>query len=197
MKTSIFNKRVLVIVAIAFLCSFTAKAQNTSQWSIVPSVKAGAALEGLEIVYHFDAGMGAKYHFNEHWGLLSGLEYEYRMGNGRNFDTRIGLRHFFRVPVLVEFTHKWFYVNAGLFAEVPTNPRFEENETVDFGYGQLLEIGGRIRLTNNDRLRLGLQSQTCFVHTTLKHPDCAEPTAYGIGIGFASVLFSVGYEHRF
>lgn len=197
MKTSIISKRVLVTVAIAFLCCFSAKAQNDSQWSIVPSAKVGVAIEGLDIVYHFDAGVNAKYHFNEHWGLLSGLEYDYRLGDGKSYEARIGLRHFFRVPILVEFSHKWFYVNAGLFAEVPTNPRFDTEKTIDYGYGQMLEIGGRIRLTDKDRLSLGILSQTCFVHFTRKHPECAEPTAYGIGIGFASALVSVGYEHRF
>ena len=188
MRTISFNKRILATMAIALLCGFTAKAQDTKEWSIVPSAKAGVAIEGLEIVYHFDASVDAKYHFNEHWGIISGLEYEYRMGKGKNFNTRIGLRHFFRVPALVEFTHKWFYVNAGLFAEIPTNPRFDEDETVDFGYGQILEIGGRIRLTDNDRLRIGVQSQTCFVHT---HPESTIP------IGYASLSLSVGYEHRF
>ena len=197
MRANSFNKRNLATMAIAMLCCFSAKAQDKSQWSIVPSAKAGVAIEGLEIVYHFNASVDAKYHFNEHWGIISGLEYEYRMGKGKNFNTRIGLRHFFRVPALVEFTHKWFYVNAGLFAEIPTNPRFDEDETVDFGYGQILEIGGRIRLTDNDRLRLGVQSQTCFVHTTHQHPESTIPTAYGMGIGYSSLSLSVGYEHRF
>lgn len=197
MKTNHFKKRIWAIIAFALLCGFSTKAQNNSQWSIVPSAKAGVAIEGLEIVYHFDVGVNAKYHFNEHWGLLSGLEYDYRMGNGKNFNTRIGLRHFFRVPILVEFTHKWFYVNAGLFAEIPTNPRFDIDDTVDYGYGQMLEIGGRIRLTDKDRLRLGILSQTCFVHTTHKRPDSAEPTGHGIGIGYASALVTVGYEHKF
>ena len=197
MKTINFSKRILVTLAIALLCCFSAKAQNTSNWSIVPSIRTGVALEGLEEVYHFNAGVDAKYHFAEKWALLPGIEFEYRYGEGKNFASRIGLRHFFRVPVKVEFSHKWFYVNAGIFAEIPTNPRYEEKETVDFGYGQLLEIGGRIRLTDNDRLRLGVQSQTCFVHTTQRYSNNGKPTVHGLGLGFASALVSVGYEHRF
>ena len=200
MKTSIFNKRVLVTVAIAFLCCFSAKAQNSKEWSIIPYVKIGDTWDGsvkiFDDVYHMNAGVDAKVSFNQHWSLLAGVEYNYRWGfnkNGSDWfpgDHREGLRHFFRVPVRAEFTHKWFYADAGLFVERATNTRYDANKTTDFGIGSEVELGGRIRLSENDRLRIGWQTQMCVNHNTTK----GQPN---FGGGFLGAFLTVGYEHRF
>ena len=200
MKTSIFNKRVLVTVAIAFLCCFSAKAQNSKEWSIIPYAKIGDTWDGsvklFDDVYHMNVGVDAKVSFNEHWSLLAGVEYNYRWGfnkNGSDWfpgDHREGLRHFFRVPVRAEFTHKWFYADAGLFVERATNTRYDANKTTDFGIGSEVELGGRIRLSENDRLRIGWQTQMCVNHNTTK----GQPN---FGGGFLGAFLTVGYEHRF
>ena len=200
MKTSILKKRVLVTVAIAFLCCFSAKAQNSKEWSIIPYVKIGDTWDGsvkiFDDVYHMNAGVDAKVSFNEHWSLLAGVEYNYRWGfneNGSDWfpgDHREGLRHFFRVPVRAEFTHKWFYADAGLFVERATNTRYDANKTTDFGIGSEVELGGRIRLSENDRLRIGWQTQMCVNHNTTK----GQPN---FGGGFLGAFLTVGYEHRF
>lgn len=200
MKTSILNKRVLATMAIALLCCFTAKAQDTKEWSIIPYAKIGYTLDGtasssLREVYHVNAGMDAKVSFNKHWSLLAGVEYNYRWGftdGGYLFpgDHREGLRHFIRVPVRAEFTHKWFYANAGLFVERATNTRYDANKTTDFGIGSEVELGGRIRLSENDRLRIGWQTQMCVNHNTTK----GQPN---FGGGFLGAFLTVGYEHRF
>ena len=200
MKTSIFNKRVLVTVAIAFLCCFSAKAQNSKEWSIIPYAKIGDTWDGsvklFDDVYHMNAGVDAKVSFNEHWSLLAGVEYNYRWGfnkNGSDWfpgDHREGLRHFLRVPVRAEFTHKWFYADAGLFVERATNTRYDANKTTDFGIGSEVELGGRIRLSENDRLRIGWQTQMCVNHNTTK----SQPN---FGGGFLGAFLTVGYEHRF
>ena len=200
MKTSILNKRVLVTVAIAFLCCFSAKAQNSKEWSIIPYAKIGDTWDGsvklFDDVYHMNAGVDAKVSFNEHWSLLAGVEYNYRWGfnkNGSDWfpgDHREGLRHFFRVPVRAEFTHKWFYADAGLFVERATNTRYDANKTTDFGIGSEVELGGRIRLSENDRLRIGWQTQMCVNHNTTK----GQPN---FGGGFLGAFLTVGYEHRF
>lgn len=200
MKTSIFKKRVLVIVAIAFLCCFSAKAQNSKEWSIIPYAKIGDTWDGsvklFDDVYHMNAGVDAKVSFNQHWSLLAGVEYNYRWGfnkNGSDWfpgDHREGLRHFLRVPVRAEFTHKWFYADAGLFVERATNTRYDANKTTDFGIGSEVELGGRIRLSENDRLRIGWQTQMCVNHNTTK----GQPN---FGGGFLGAFLTVGYEHRF
>ena len=108
MKTISFNKQILATMAIALLCCFTAKAQDTKEWSIIPYTKIGYVLDGsvrlLDEVYHANAGVDAKVSFNEHWSLLAGVEYNYRWGfseGGYIFpdDHREGLRHFIRIPV--------------------------------------------------------------------------------------------------
>ncbi len=198
MKTNDFSKRILVVMAIAFLCCFSVTAQNSKEWSIIPFAKIGYVLDGtvdLDEVYHVNAGVDAKVSFNKHWSLLAGVEYNYRWGfseGGYIFpdDHREGLRHFIRIPVRAEFTHKWFYVNAGLFVERATNTRYDANETINFGIGPEVELGGRIRLSENDRLRIGWQSLLCYNHVTEK----GQSSFYG---GFFGAFLTMGYEHRF
>ena len=202
MRANSFNKRILATMAIALLCGFTAKAQDTKEWSIIPSAKIGITWDGStpnmfgDDVYHVNAGVDAKVSFNKYWSLLAGVEYNYRWGfnkNGSDWfpgDHREGLRHFFRVPVRVEFTHKWFYVNAGFFVERATNTRYDANKTTDFGIGSEVELGGRIRLSENDHLRIGWQTQICVNHNTTK----GQPS---FGGGFFGAFLTMGYEHRF
>ena len=200
MKTSNFNKRVLVTLAIAFLCCFSAKAQDTKEWSIIPYAKIGYTLDGtvdLDDVYHANVGVDAKVSFNKHWSLLAGVEYNYRWGFNTHdgwfcdADRREGLRHFIRIPVRAEFTHKWFYADAGLFVERATNTRYDANQTIDFAIGPEVEVGGRIRLSEKDRLRIGVQQQGCYTGRT------KEGKFSFWNDGFVGILFSVGYEHRF
>ena len=196
MRANSFNKRILATMAIALLCCFTAKAQDSKEWSIIPYTKIGYVLERLlDEVYHANAGVDAKVSFNEHWSLLAGVEYNYRWGfseGGYIFpdDHREGLRHFIRIPVRAEFTHKWFYVNAGFFVERATNTRYDANKTTDFGIGSEVELGGRIRLSENDQLRIGWQTQICVNHNTTK----GQPS---FGGGFFGTFLTMGYEHRF
>ena len=79
MRANSFNKRILATMAIALLCCFTAKAQDSKEWSIIPYTKIGYVLDGsvrlLDEVYHANAGVDAKVSFNEHWSLLAGVEY--------------------------------------------------------------------------------------------------------------------------
>ena len=186
-------------MAIAFLCCFSAKAQETKEWSIIPFAKIGYTLDGtvdLDDVYHVDAGVDAKVSFNNHWSLLAGVEYNYRWGFNTHdgwfcvADRREGLRHFIRIPVRVEFTHKWFYADAGLFVERATNTRYDANETVNFSVGPEVEVGGRIRLSEKDHLRLGWQIQECVNRKT-------EGGQSSFDGGFLGCFLTMGYEHRF
>lgn len=199
MKTNHFKKRLLVMMTLALLCCVSAKAQHTKKWLIIPFARIGYALDGtrfLDDTYHVDAGVDAKVSFNEHWSLLTGIEYDYRWGFNKEGswlfpgDHRVGLRHFFRIPVCVEFTHKWFYADAGLFVERATNTRYNANETIDFGVGPEVELGGRIRLSENDHLRVGLQAQLCVTERTE-----GGQSQFGNG-GYFGYFISVGYEHK-
>ena len=187
-------------MAIAFLCCFSTKAQETKEWSIIPYAKIGYVLDGtvsLDEVYHANAGMNAKVSFNKHWSLLTGVEYNYRWGFNTHdgwfsvADRREGLRHFIRIPVCAEFTHKWFYADAGLFVERATNTRYDDSSTIDLGLGSEVELGGRIRLSENDRLRIGLQNQLCY-NVWTKGTE-----TYFMHNGFLGLFLTMGYEHRF
>ena len=71
MKTINFNKRILAKMAIALLCGFTAKAQDTKEWSIIPSAKTGITWVGSTPkmfgvdVYDVHAGVEATVSFNK------------------------------------------------------------------------------------------------------------------------------------
>ena len=189
--------------AVLWCMALTASAQNIKEWSIIPNAKTGVAFEGLQAVFRTGVGVDAKLTFNEHWSLLAGVEYEYRFSNdslnykigfAHTFDKRIGLRHFFRVPVRAEYTGQRFYMNAGIFVERATNPWLSRTKRLDLGYGVLLEVGKRIQLSENDLLRIGLQAQECFYNYTRYDLNYVEHRA---GWGFSSLLFTMGFEHRF
>jgi len=187
----------LALIMSLLCCMLSTSAQDIKEWSIIPGAKTGVALEGLQFVFRTDVGVDAKLTLNEHWSLLAGVEYEYRFSNdyfAPTFDKRIGLRHFFRVPVRVEYTNQRYYMNTGLFVERATNPWLTKTKRLDIGYGIVLEVGRKIQLSENDYLRIGLQTQTCFYNYTRQDLNYVEHRA---GWGFTSVLASVGYEHRF
>ena len=197
MKTCRFKRTVLALALL--LGCYGAMAQETKDWSIIPYAKIGYVLDGtvsLDEVYHANAGVNAKVSFNKHWSLMTGVEYNYRWGFNTHdgwfsvADRREGLRHFIRIPVCAEFTHKWFYADAGLFVERATNTRYDANETVNFSVGPEVEVGGRIRLSEKDHLRIGCQYQLCVNHVTEK----GQSTLYG---GFFGAFLTMGYEHRF
>ena len=151
----------------------------------------------MDETYHVDAGVDAKVSFNEHWSLLTGLEYDYRWGFNREGswmfpgDHREGLQHFIRIPVRAEFTHKWFYADAGLFVERATNTHYNANKTMDFGIGSEVELGGRIRLSENDHLRIGGQVQLgAPTHWT------EGGQTHSWGGGFFGYLLTLGFEHK-
>lgn len=200
MKTNKLKKRIWVIMAFSMLCCCSAKAQNTKEWSIIPFARVGYALDGtiwIDETYHVDAGLHAKVSFNEHWSLLTGLEYDYRWGFNREGswmfpgDHREGLQHFIRIPVRAEFTHKWFYADAGLFVERATNTHYNANKTMDFGIGSEVELGGRIRLSENDHLRIGGQVQLgAPTHWT------EGGQTHSWGGGFSGLFLTAGFEHK-
>ncbi len=184
-------------------CMLSASARNTKGWSLIPYVKSGSALDFLyapyEVRFRGEVGVDAKYSFNKHWSLLAGIEYEFRTDNSDNPDYMAklgsGYHHYFRIPMRIEFSHKWFYLNSGSFIERATNPWLYEDSHEDIGFGMVSEIGGRIRLSENNRLRLGLQNQLGQDRITY-HNDFGEKERWTC-ISFLNFLLSVGYEHHF
>lgn len=189
MKTILFNKRFWITAAIALLFCVPTKAQNARQWSLIPYIRSGVAFDfmynPIEGMTHADVGLTAKYNFNGYWSLLAGIEYEYRPGH----------HHYFRVPVRVEFTYKWFFVNFGPYLERATQPWLTPRSYENYGFGTSTEIGGRIRLTDHSHLRLGLQNQLGFDRITYHTPYHEEE--HWTCKTLIDALLSVGYEYHF
>ena len=114
-------KRVALIVSL-LCCVLSASAQNAKGWSLIPYAKVASSIDFLygpyESKFHGDLGVDAKYDFNEHWSLLGGIDYQYRRTNSdklENWEDGVpgtGFNNYFRLPIRVEFSYKWFYVNA-------------------------------------------------------------------------------------
>ena len=187
----VIGKSVLATLAIVLLFCIRANAQDAQGWTILPYLTAGDGGEKSENVFRSGVGIDGKYNFHKYWSVLAGIEYEYRYGKGENFVQREGLKHIFRFPVRAEFTYGWFYINLGPYIERATNTRFSDNETVDFGFGGMTEIGGRARVSKKDHVRLGVQSQYCFYKGTL------DGQSYFGGNGYWAVLGIIAYEHHF
>ncbi len=75
--------------------------------------------------------------------------------------------------------------------ERATNTRYDANQTIDFAIGPEVEVGGRIRLSENDRLRIGVQQQGCYTGRT------KDGNFSFWNDGFIGILLTMGYEHRF
>jgi len=185
------SKSVLATLAIVLLFSLKANAQDAIGWSILPHLTAGDGGEASENVVRSGVGIDGKYNFHKYWSVLAGLDYEYRYGNGEAFTQREGLKHIFRIPLRAEFTYRWFYINLGPYFERATNTKFSENETVEFGFGGMTEIGGRAQVSKKDHVRIGVQSQICAYKGTL------DGQSYFSKNGYWAVLGVISYEHHF
>ncbi len=193
-------KRVALIVSL-LCCVLSASAQNAKGWSLIPYAKVASSIDFLygpyESKFHGDLGVDVKYDFNEHWSLLGGIDYQYRRTNSdkpENWEDGVpgtGFNNYFRLPVRVEFSYKWFYVNAGPYVERAVNPWLDARTYEHFGFGGMSEIGGRIKLTENSRLRLGLQFMMGHDRITYKVGHAEE---HWTCLSFIGLPFSVGYE---
>lgn len=187
---------------IAFLCLVTSvSAQIKEHLSLIPYAKVASAIDFLYEPYqgklHADLGVDAKYSFNEHWALLAGIDYQYRRTNSddpRNWEDGVpgtGYNNYFRLPLRIEFSHKWFYVNAGPYIERAVNPQLDARTYEHYGFGGMSEIGGKIKLSENGHLRLGLQLMWGYDRVTYKNGSFKEQWNC---LSFIGLPFSVGYE---
>ena len=141
-------------------------------------------------------GIVGKYDYAEKWSLLAGLDYQfwyfkgysYHDGNSHPY-TASG--HIVRLPIRLEYNKRWFYMDFGPYLEKEFGDvsagSIKEIATI----GPILEMGGRIRLSEKGKLRIGLQTS---VGATL-------------GIGYnhklfferveASSLLRIGYDYHF
>ena len=196
-------KRLALIMSL-LCCMVSALAQDAGGWSLIPHIKSGVAVDFLYFPYdgmlRADAGVDVKYSFNPYLSLLAGIDYEYRQDNSDNPENWSGIvgpgyHHYFRVPVRVEFTYKWFYANFGPYLERTNKPWLTEKCHEDYGFGTSTEVGGRIRLSDNSHLRLGLQNQIGFNRVTYHTPY--QEKEHWTCRSFIDAMLSVGYEYHF
>jgi len=196
-------KRLALIMSL-LCCMLSASAQDAGGWSLIPHIKSGVAVDFLYFPYdgmlRADVGVDVKYSFNPYLSLLAGIDYEYRQDHSDNPENWSGIvgpgyHHYFRVPVRVELTYKWFYANFGPYLERTNKPWLTEKCHEEYGFGTSTEVGGRIRLSDNSHLRLGLQNQIGFNRVTYHTPY--QEKEHWTCRSFIDVMLSVGYEYHF
>ena len=127
-------------------------------------------------------GVGFRYDFSRFWGIYTSLDYEsvFKPANNEHY-------HFLRIPILMEFHTQYFYARGGLSFGIGLEAR---NECINIG-GTVLELGGRIPLTTNDILTIGVNSNISVGFNKLYYPGLSpSPPRFG-------ACLKLGYEHRF
>ena len=136
-------------------------------------------------------GINGRYDFAEKWSLLVGLDYQFWYFKGYSFPDGIphpytASGHAVRLPIRLEYHKRWFYMAFGPYLEKTFGDISEGNPNEIATIGPTLEMGGRIRLSENDRLRIGLQTS---VGATLYR--------YSKGVDIGRIEASCLYEHWF
>ncbi len=126
-------------------------------------------------------GIGAKYHFCDHWSLNFGLDYLY-FDNGSKRGHNI-----LQMPIQMEYQLKYFYVNGGLYLLPGVKIGSHTDVTCLLLAG--LGVGGRIPINLKDCLTIGAQffQNIDFDFSNPKNLNDVSET----------VLLKIGYEHRF
>lgn len=144
---------------------------------------------------YIGTGIDGKFDLNSNWSLLAGLEYQYdfRLNpylfndafDNTEMDIFLHQSHHYRLPIMAEYHVKWFYVAAGAFYGISCI-----YDTLHFACGGVcFDIGGRIKLSENGFLRIGLRPNIVMVYRfeLPNTPIWCNGTA----------IVGVGYEYHF
>jgi hypothetical protein len=191
-------RKFFLFIIVSALCLGSLKAQTETQdvpfqrgFSITADV--GGGFDKAPIFGWFQPtiglGIGTRYDFHPLWGVRVGLRYEtIIVDKGEYYSNNL------LIPVEMEFHRPHFYVQGGTFIGFFLATRTAANAVAVFNIGATLGIGGRINLTQNDLLTIG-------VHSALKE---TWDMVYNNGVGRLSesvpnysVMLRVGFEHRF
>ena len=200
-------KKVLFLLCLmAFLSGSVLGQTSNSPYSIVAHTAFGyGAFPGLiadmSTSHRIVAlGVDEEYDLSEHWALLFGLDYQYRYFSGYSIHAGPeGVEsqyysagdHIVRIPIRFEYHKRWFYLALGSYIEKGSGDISESNSKDIATFGPIVEMGGRIRLSEKSKLRIGLQTSV----------------GANLGIGNyqnlictrveASSLLRIGYEYHF
>ena len=191
-------RKFFLFIIVSALCLGTLKAQTETQdvtfqrgFSITADVGGGFDKAPIFGWFHpiIGLGIGARYDFHPLWGVKFGLRYETIIMDKGEYHSNNLL-----IPVEMEFHLPHFYVQGGTFIGFFFGTSTAANAVAVFNIGATLGIGGRINLTQNDLLTIG-------VHSALKE---TWDKVYNNGVGHLSesvpnysVMLRVGFEHRF
>ena len=199
-------KKLLFALAV-LLPLFVQAQQEKSRWSLACRTGVGMSYcralstQNPPIGSAAMIAVGGKYDLNKGWSLLAGLEYQYHnneeryslaiddlQGNLIDNTAIINIRsHNYRLPIMAEYHTGWFYVAFGLYYEtcvyVPICYHY-------FACGGLcFDIGGRIPLSENNRLCIGLRPTLGVIYS---------PVMYDFRFEWEETsILSVSLEHRF
>ncbi|MCR5659563.1 MAG: hypothetical protein K6G25_09605, partial [Bacteroidales bacterium] len=97
--------------------------------------------------------------------------------------------HIVRLPIRLEYHKRWFYLAFGPYLEKAFGDVSAGSIKEIATLGPTMEIGGRIRLSDNGQLRIGLQTSVGAALSYHKE--------LFFGRVEANALLRIGYEYHF
>lgn len=193
------KKTYYIIIIALFLGLPQAKAQSETatpvkDFNIMVNITGGINLFMFIPANDIYAGarIGMRYDFHRFWGVYVGLEY-LNMFKSSNHSW-----HYLLLPMEMEFHTKYFYIRGGIVIGTAFNAWFAANAKEVFFIGENLGLGGRIPLTDNDMLTIGINTS---IHLSFGKVYGKDNVANkGIDVSPNSRLsagLNIGYEHRF
>lgn len=183
-----------------FAVTMQANAQTTSSENAYKGFNITANVTGGMCSYLFwsdtyiqaGGGVGFRYDFSRFWGIYTSLDYEsvFKPANNEHY-------HYMRIPIEMEFHTRYFYARGGLSFGIGLKAWTAANAKECINIGEtMLELGGRIPLTPNDNLTIGVNTNMSVGFEKAYHDGVAYPGLDTAPPRFGACL-RLGYEHRF
>ncbi|MCR4738332.1 MAG: hypothetical protein K5846_09290 [Bacteroidales bacterium] len=187
-------KRFLPFLCLCLWAVLPAEAQNPSSefqkgYNITADVSSGIDRVPFlinDVFPGFGLGIGMRYDFHRYWGVRTGLRYEHIfIGGPQHINSMM-------IPVEMEFHLPHFYAQGGILIGACFDSPIAANAKEMLDLGGTLGLGGRISLTKQDKLTIG-------VHGTLfcNWQEVNDNGRLSIGFPRYTIMLRVGYEHRF
>lgn len=187
-------KRIIPFLCLCLWTVLPAEAQNPNPefqkgYNITADVSGG--IDKSPIIFSgvfpgFGLGIGMRYDFHPYWGVHTGLRYEHIFISGDQYINSM------LIPVEMVFHLPHFYVQGGILLGVCFDSPVAANAKEVLDLGGTLGLGGRIKLTDQDKLTIG-------IHGTLfcNWEEVNDNGQLDFGYPRYTIMLRVGYEHRF
>ena len=192
------TKKTYYIILIALFLGFSqAKAQSETatpvkDFNIMVNITGGINhmfLAGSDI--YAGARIGMRYDFHRFWGVYVGLEYLnfFKISNHS--------WNYLLLPMEMEFHTTYFYIRGGIVIGTAFNAWIAANAKDVFLIGENLGLGGRIPLTDNDIITIGINTSIHLGFEKLYNEDNVAKKGLNVGLPRLGAGLNIGYEHRF